>query len=68
MMEPAEDWYRCDAADEDFFNSLLGNRFRLTVNRSTASLGAARLARIPIRRGPLHESRVPLYEPAPSIR
>jgi len=23
MMEPAEDWYRCDAADEDFFNSLL---------------------------------------------
>src|SRR5215470_12485285 len=24
MMEPAEDWYRCDAADEDFFNSLLG--------------------------------------------
>src|SRR5580704_17124951 len=25
MMEPAEDWYRCDAADEDFFNSLLKN-------------------------------------------
>src|SRR5262245_51946121 len=24
MMEPAEDWYRSDAADEDFFNSLLG--------------------------------------------
>src|SRR5262249_5161911 len=24
MMEPAEDWYRCDAAEEDFFNSLLG--------------------------------------------
>ncbi len=23
MMEPAEDWYRCDAAEEDFFNSLL---------------------------------------------
>ena len=23
MMEPAEDWYRCDAVDEDFFNSLL---------------------------------------------
>jgi hypothetical protein len=23
MMEPAENWYRCDAADEDFFNSLL---------------------------------------------
>jgi len=22
-MEPAEDWYRCDAADEDFFNSQL---------------------------------------------
>jgi hypothetical protein len=26
MMEPAEDWYRCDAADEDFFNSLLVSR------------------------------------------
>ena len=26
MMEPAEDWYRCDAADEDFFNSLLESR------------------------------------------
>jgi hypothetical protein len=26
-MEPAEDWYRCDAADEDFFNSLLGRQW-----------------------------------------
>src|SRR5215471_13315262 len=24
MMEPAEDWYRCEAADEDSFTSLLG--------------------------------------------
>jgi hypothetical protein len=30
MMEPAEDWYRCDAADEDFFNSLL-ERYPSTV-------------------------------------
>jgi len=34
MMEPAEDWYRCDAADEDFFNSLLGDS-PLTVGTSS---------------------------------
>jgi len=28
MMEPAEDWYRYDAADEDFFNSLPENSNR----------------------------------------